>query len=206
MKLKNTLRIGLIIGLFFSLLQISINPSSSFQILVNNNYQESVYDQGVNLTVGVNDQYPTWDMELRVNLTVRGTIDELLTNTSVSLEIKTVSYITFITNITRTYYLWDPRKGNVSLPDGTIEILIPILHIPTQQPYTLTAIFLNSTQTGPNVTFPIIIESERAGFISFEGFVVIYFGAIVVLAIILFLFKTHKIKIKLDESENLNEN
>ena len=200
MKLKNTLRIGLFLGLFFSLLQTSINPSNSFQTLANGYYQESVYNQDVNLTVSVSNQYLTWDTDLIVNLTARGTSNELLTNSSISLEIKTVSYITFIANITRIYYLWDPRKGNVSLPNGSIEISIPILDVPTQQPYTLTAIFLNNTQTGPNVTFPIIVTSERTGFISFEGFVVMYFGAIAVVGIIWFLFRTHKIKLQLNES------
>ncbi len=183
------------------LVQTTFHSVYSFQIRTDGYYKESVYDQGVNLTVGVSNRNLEWFMNLTIYISVKGTLDEPISNAGVLLQISTTSYVVFGYNLSLDYILWDRQE---TIYNGSKEIEIYISHVPTQQPYTLSAVFINATQTGPNITYALYIASIREGIVSIETFMVAYIGIFIISGILLVLFKKGIIKINQKTSESSN--
>lgn len=201
MKIKKAIKIILVICLLSSLFHAS-KGASSIDTLSDGYYQESVYDQGVNLTIGVSNTHLEWYMNFTVSLRVRGSADEPIPNSTILLQINTVSIVSFGYNFTLHYYLWNNFED---VSSGSKDIDIYISHVPTQQDYLVTAIFQNQTQIGPNITFTIHIESERTGVISFETFLVAYIGLLIFSGCCIVLFKKNILKISEKKNHDIKK-
>ena len=188
LKLKQTAAILVILTCFITLNQIYLQPGFTLNVQSNGYYQESTIAQGINLTVGVNSRELEWDENLTISIFVLDGKNNSISSSNVLLQLSTVSYVHIYYNMSLPFYFWTQTNivflnripyYDVSVSDGFKEILTPIPHVPTQQSYTLIAIFRNATQTGPNVTYTLFISSDRAGIITFELFFFGYIGLII---------------------------
>jgi len=202
MKTKHILKLFLILWCIFSLTHFSYIPSYSSNGESDGYYYESIKDQGINLTIAVNNRYLTWDSNLIINITVLDIANNFVPSSKIFLKLSTVSYIYIYYNISIPYII---LSENITIINGSKSMEVPIQHIPTQQSYTLTAIFINETQIGPNISYSLFISSVRSGIITFDLFFLGYIGLLIVFGILFVLFKRGIIKIKPKKQENIQD-
>ncbi len=177
-----------------------IQPNSSIETTSNGPYQESVQNQGINLTIRVSSRYLTWDQTLTIQIYLYDLSNNTVPSSKVFLEISTTSYVLIGYNISLPFTLFNNRGLNYTDINGSEEVQVPIPHVPTQQPYALTAIFYNATQTGPNVTYSLYISSIRTSVIPPDLFIWGYAGLLGGVVLLYILFKTGRIKTNLKTS------
>ena len=199
MKRKYEKQIALSIVLIVISSIFCIHPSYGVKTTSNGPYKDSVQSQGINLTIGVSSRYLTWDQTLTIQIYLYDLSNNTIPSSNIYLKISTVSYVLIGYNISLPYSL---LNNNFTDTNGFREIYVPILHVPTQQPYILTAIFSNATQTGPNVTYSIDISSIRTSVIPPDLFIWGYIGLFGGFAVLYILFKTDRIK---TNSKDLHE-
>lgn len=140
-------------------------------------YSQSNLKDDVNLTVTINSRYLHWDETLKLNVTItNSTSGGLILNSTIFLNITTVREFYYIIIKTWPYSL---ECDSYEASSGFLERSIVIQHIPTLNPYVLTAHYVNDSDDSLNVSFPVYILSVRSGFIpfvTFEHFILFYFG------------------------------
>ena len=191
MKRKYEKQIALSIVLIVISSIFCIHPSYGVNTTSNAPYQDSVQSQGINLTIGVSSRYLTWDQTLIIQIYLYDLSNNTIPSSNLFLKITTISYVYITYNISLPFTLFTNNFTNIN---GFKEIYVPILHVPTQQPYILTAIFSNATQTGPNVTYSIDISSIRTSIIPPDLFIWGYIGLLGGFVVLYILFKTDLIK------------
>jgi len=190
-------------GLFINQFSYAYLFTYPFTIKSDSYYQKSTVAQGINLTVGVSNQFLKWDDNLTISIFVVDLMNNPVSSANIHLELNTISYIYIYYNISIEFEI---INENITVIDGKKDIHVTIQHVPTQQLYTLTAIFFNDTQFGPNVTYPIQISSVRVGIITFEMFLIGYIGLIAFFGILFILFKKEIINAQQILRINFREN
>lgn len=182
----NLIKVSLILILLIIALNLSFNGISKVSHADSNSYSQSNEVGDINLTVAINSRNLQWDDTLELNITVVNTTSlEFIPNSQFILNISTYLEVTIIIPMSGIYNL---TYESLDAPSGSVYRAFSIPHIPTLNPYLLSVDYMNDSISIVNVSFYIFIENTKTGFIpffTFEHFIILYFGVLLVCGIYL---------------------